>query len=197
MLLAHYDPEIQGQEECILSKNTRKSVLIPPYWLDVLFAVAVFAISQWEWLFTRSTGFQHRQQSFFLIAGIYLLIRNCVSYIVHPKGIIICWMLIPFRLIKWERVSTAEYLYQWHTWKIHQETKGQGIFITLPQAPIFSPEIDELSKFILKHPFSSCFIRFTPRNRKRYVEVFRQYYPDLQFQLGCDTSWLSADNHGE
>ena len=64
--------------------------------------------------------------------------------------------------------------------------KGQGIFVTLNGCPNFCPEVDALSKFMLKHPFRTIFIRFTPRNQQRYVAIFKQYYPELDFQLGYE-----------
>ena len=97
------------------------------------------------------------------------------------------FLWIPIRIIRWEKLSQAEYIYQWSaSGKSYDKRKGQGIFITLKGCPYFSPEIDALDMFLLKHPFRSLFIRFTPRNQQRYVSIFKRYYPELDFQIGYE-----------
>ena len=96
---------------------------------------------------------------------------------------------VPFD--KWEDVSTAEYIYEWPTsYRGGIQLKGQGIFVSLTSGPPFAPEIDAPNILRWKHPFSTCWMRFSKAKRKQYVEVFQQYFPELSFQVGCDTSFL-------
>ena len=171
------------------AKKPAQSAYIPPYWVNIAIgvsAVLFYILSEiyfvepgdpslWE------TNWESR---FIFRVGCLIIFESLFHWSVHEKCIWIRFLGIPIRKIRWENVERAEYIYKWSTGARFGKMEGQGIFITLKGCPYFTPEIDALNMFQLRHPFRSFFIRFTPRNQQCYVAIFKQYYPDLLFQFG-------------
>ena len=169
----------------------KRSVIIPPYWAKIIFGAIILAIPILLRIWIRYPGtfsnwMENWQFRFLVIAGIYIIIEGCFHWSIHERFIMIHFLWIPVRIIRWKKVSTAEYIYSWSTGAKWGEMEGQGIFVTLEGCPFFSPEVDALNFFMMRHPFRTLFIRFTPRKQKRYVELFKRYYPTLDVQLGYE-----------
>lgn len=170
--------------------HVKRKVTIPPYWVEALIGLLALMFGLW---LKRSGEEDGADIRFFCFVGIGILVKSGFHFSIRPKGIgvLFCW--IPVRLIRWEKIASAEYIEKWSTGGRFGQMEGQGIAVTLHTCPAFVAEIDALNFFQVKHPFSFCFIRFTRKNRKKNTTVFQQYYPGLSFQLGCDTSWLKED----
>ena len=169
-----------------------KRAYIPPYWVNIAIGICtivfVYVLALWELEPGKTFAWPNRIESRFLrFAAIYVLIQSAFHWSLHKKFIMVHFLWIPVRIIRWENISQAEYIYRWSaSGKTYDIMKGQGIFVSLKGCPSFSPEIDALNMFMLKHPFHTLFIRFTPRNQQRYVAIFKKYYPDLDFQIGYE-----------
>lgn len=171
--------------------SMRKSTIIPPYWVDYLIGLFFLslgvALSYWAYI----DNLKQRPifNSYFII-GVSLLIniKTCVHYSLDEKGIVVRFLWLPIRRVNWDMVSHAEYIYKWCTASGSGSIHGQGIFVTLKGCPMYAPVLDHPGLFVLKHPLTSFFIRFTSSKQKYYVEVFGQYYPDLDFQIGSETN---------
>ena len=172
-----------------MDNTLRKRAFIPIYWVNFAIGLGDIMLACYiESEIGDPTGFfTDRLARMLVFLGFYVLIQSSFHWSIHKKFIMIHFLWIPVRIIRWENVFHAEYIYRWSaSGKSYDVMKGQGIFVTLNGCPNFCPEVDALSKFMLKHPFRTIFIRFTPRNQQRYVAIFRQYYPELDFQLGYE-----------
>ncbi len=183
-----------------------KSVIIPPYWLLWVLGLTALYVGlfvgepYWEELSRWDTMSLHekytfRTRKFLVFCGAYLPFTGSFHYSIHKKYIMVRFLCIPVRIIRWDKVSTAQYLYQWGStnkyaqWEKHGKSRGQGIFVTLKGCPPFVPELDGLDTFTLRHPIGSFFIRFTPRQQKKYVKIFQSYFPELSFQFGYEKNF--------
>lgn len=173
--------------------SVNRRVFIPPYWLFLLLSLAAVLIGVMNSQRDFDSSRFHRHARALIVLGTILFVYSSTHYSLHPSGIWVHLLGIPIRRIRWSQISTAEYIQTWSSGFAYSDNKGYAIAITLPECPAFAPEIDEPSKFSMKHPISFIFIRFSARNRKKIVEAFRHYYPELDIQLGCDTSWLKED----
>lgn len=174
-----------------MDNSLKKRAYIPPYWVSIAIAICTLVLAYILALCEMEPGkpfvWPARIESRFLrFAAIYVLIQSAFHWSIHKKYIMIHFLWIPVFVIPWERVSHAEYIYKWSTGGKFGRMEGQGIFVTLKGCPYFSPEVDALNMFMMKHPFHTLFIRFTPRNQQRYVAIFKKYYPDLDFQIGYE-----------
>lgn len=165
----------------------KDGVIIPPYWVDLAASFIFLGIAFWCWNVTEYMSYRMAAR-IRMIGGVgtLLLIKTLFHYSIHEKGIYIRFIWIPVWLIRWERISSAEYIYKWYTGAKWGKMDGQGIFVTLNGCPYFSPEIDPLNMFELRYVFRCFFIRFTPKRQRSYVEIFKQYYPTLDFQIGYE-----------
>ena len=172
-----------------LIMNKKKWLYIPPYSADMVWAICLIFLGIIGYYWCVSNGKQlFVEIRWTLGLGILWLLFTCFNYALTEKGVWLCFFYIPIRLVKWSDISTAQYIRKWNKLENKEITKerGQGIFITLHNCPVFVPEIDGLHTFTLKHPFSSFFIQFTSKHQKRYIDYFREYYPDLVFQIGYE-----------
>ena len=160
----------------------KKSFYIPPHLPHVILGLGTFAVSIYA--IERGIGPAIFRPEPLLVASIYVLFRASFSYLICSKGIVVFFLIVPVRLIRWNEISTAKYVRHWIVVKTIYEVNGHGIMITLPASEPYAPEIDSVQLFTAKHPFSSIFIRFSKRNQDRYLCIFQQYFPDLSCQIG-------------
>lgn len=163
-----------------------KKVYVQPYWPFVIFGLCGLVVATLLYINTidRSAVIGRFSTTFILTTG--LMLKGAVSFVLTPRGIWVVWLFIPTRLIRWDDVSYAMYLYHWTVWQSYNKAKGQGIIITLHSILPFNPTFDAVNKFTMKHPIGSVFIRLTKRNRDRVVKAFREYFPKLTFQEGSE-----------
>lgn len=174
-----------------MDRVRKPSTYIPPYWVMIVFGLCLLALVWFASAYLAEPGEPPIWQTdvryeFVAFSGWVILFINLVHWSIHEKYIWVRFLGIPIRKIRWENVERAEYIYKWSTGAKFGKMEGQGIFITLKGCPYFTPEIDALNMFLLRHPFRSVFIRFTPKKQQRYVAIFQQYYPDLLFQFGSE-----------
>lgn len=167
------------------------SAYIPPYWVMLAVGIGALVIMYLGTLWMTEPGMSLEwptdiKSKFIIFCGVCITIESCFHWSIHKRFIMIHFLWIPVWVIPWEKLSHAEYIYSWSTGKKYGKMEGQGIMITLKGCPYFSPEIDGLNMFMLRHPFRTLFIRFTPKHQQRYVAIFKQYYPDLEFQIGYE-----------
>ena len=168
-----------------MDNTLRKRAFIPPYWVMFALGLGAILLTCYTKAELGETAGRTNRMARFL--SFFVLIRSSVHWSIHKNYIMIHFLWIPIRIIRWENVFHAEYIYRWSaSGKSYDVMKGQGIFVTLNGCPNFCPEVDALGMFLLKHPFRAFFIQFTPRNQQRYVAIFKQYYPELDFQLGYE-----------
>jgi len=169
--------------------SVKKTAYIPPYWVNLAIAGFILLVTMYRPEQSDVTLFDMRMQRYNLllrILGICLLIPSCIHFSIHPKGLLVHFLWLPVWFLKWNHISSAEYVYSWKPSELGAPLDGQGIFITLKGCSFFSPEVDGVITFWIKNFFRCFFIRFTPRKQKLYVAVFQQYYPQLQFQIGYE-----------
>ena len=165
----------------------KKSVIIPPYTNTIFLSICMIILGGGGYLeYLINGGKFYYNARWLLVCGIFLLVIKLFHVAVTEKGLSIRFLYIPIYRIRWEKISTAQYIFSWKKRKYGSTVKGNGIFITLSSCPAFLPEIDELGLFLLKHPFNALFIQFSDKNKVEYVKAFREHYPNLSFQLGCD-----------
>lgn len=174
-----------------MDEAVEKKITIPPYWVNITVALSflILSVVLRNWGMSDGDTLSRRSEyglSFLARVSILALLTGCLHWTICEKGIVVRFLWIPIRLIRWNNISTAEYVFEWFTGSSYMKMDGQGIFVTLHGCPCFSPEIDGLNMFLLKHPVGSLFIRFTPRKQKKYVALFQHYYPELDFQLGYE-----------
>ena len=174
-----------------MDRSLNKRAFIPPYWVNIAFGLAVLSVVVARALSEMEPGEAFswpdgRMQRFLRLGGIYVVVTSCFHWSIHRNYIMVHFLWIPVRIIRWQDVLSAEYIYSWRTGSSFGKMTGQGIFVTLSGCPYFSPETDALNLFMMKHPFHTLFIRFTPRNQQRYVKIFQEYCPDLEFQIGYE-----------
>lgn len=179
-----------------MEHRIKKCVFTPPHWVNL--AVGLFflvaGLLAWSSPSTSRAVKYDGARDFLAPIGLAILLQGCFHYSIHKFGILVHFMWIPVRIIKWEKVYAAEYIYEWHMdTKSRYQSKGQGIMVTLRGCPTYCAEIDSMLYFQWRHPWGAHFIRFSKRRRKRIAQVFQQYYPNLRFQIGCDTSWLNEE----
>ena len=161
-----------------------KKTYVQPYWPQLLFGLCGTIIP--VVLYINSTTADFSDIENIIILGTIIVMESSVSYVLSSKGILVFWLFIPIRLIRWHNVSSAMYLHHWTVWQSYNKAKGSGIMINLSPSLSFDPERDAVRKFTSKHPFKSMFVRFTKWNRDTCVKAFREYYPELTFQEGSE-----------
>ena len=178
--------------------SVKKNIIVPPYWVDLLVGCAFLWIAcslKYMTLVYDLDDSSIFNTDFFIGVSVLLIIKTCFHYSIHSDGIKVRFLWVPIRLIKWEQVAHAEYVYRWHTGAKGAKMTGQGIFVTLRGCPYFCPEIDALNMFTLRHPLGSFFIRFTPKYQKRYVDIFSHYFPRLDYQIGYESNLKKGQKH--
>lgn len=179
---------------------TLKRYLSSPRWGGLIcggFFLAFAYILYYEWQYGDYPG--HIDDSNVAVhgsLGLLCFVYHILHHSILPKGIGLHLFGVPVGLIKWENVEMAEYVYCWHFFAANtsSEVKQQGIFVMFKNCrEFYDPHGDSLIFFLFKHPFSCAFIRFPKYKRRKVVELFQKYYPDLKFQIGCDTSFLNEE----
>lgn len=179
-----------------MEHRIKKHVFTPPHWINLAVGLFFLVAGLWAWSSpstSRAVKYDGARD-FLAPIGLAILLQGCFHYSIHKFGILVHFVWIPVRVIKWEKVSAAEYIYEWRYCPQYNDTnKGQGIMVTLMGCPTYCAELDVMYAFRWRHLWSAHFIRFSKRRRKRIAQVFQQYYPNLRFQIGCDTSWLNEE----
>lgn len=166
----------------------RKHVTVPPCWGNLAFFACLFVGSAICVKYYKETGsFSPPGCNPALplhVSAVYLLLYS-VHYSFHPCGIVSRFWGIPFRLMRWEKVTGAIYIQYCAGTKGKKDFERNGIFVTTNPYVVFAPEVDTVTSFRLKHPFSTVFITLPKRTTKKYLAVFKRYYPALEFQVGA------------
>lgn len=157
-----------------------KKTYVQPYWPHLVLGLCTIILVV---IFYISGLFRGYRIIGTLVVGIYGVIIGTKMYVLSEKGILVLYMFIPIRRIRWHHISSAMYLHQWEGGK-YSKIKGQSIIITLRNIGPVDPEA--MPSVRLKHPFGTEFIQFTKRNTDAYVKAFREYYPKLTFQEGSE-----------
>ena len=162
-----------------------KRLMTSPYWPMVLVAVGllILAYSRRQTM-EPSNRLDRREFITFSVMGCMFLIEGLKHYSIHPSGIMVHFLLFPVRWITWDKVANAQYIQSW-TSDGRKMTKKNGhrIVVTLLDCAYFDPETDGLEKFLIKHPIGALSLRFTAKNKDRYIEIFSRYC-ELEFQSG-------------
>ena len=165
--------------------DSKKGVVIPPYWVDLV--VGVICIVAVYWYCGVTTNVAHymlKQINSLSFLGFLIIAKGLTHFSIHPNGIWMRFLWIPIRWIPWDKVFDAQFIQEWTTTgSAMTKTKGQGIVVTLVGCELFNPEVDGLNMFLLRHPIGSFFIRFAAKKKDLYVDIFRKYFPNLCFQF--------------
>ena len=179
-----------------IGKNERTWATIPPYFPDML--IGVFFLYVGISMLPQSFWELNIPELIFIVAGIFHLAGSSVHCTILPKGLLVQFLWIPFRFIRWDKVGNAEYMTRWFhgngyrygkgyigrkfIWKDSDKPAwimGSGIFITTLGCPGFFAELDSMLLFRLKHPVGAMFFRFLPFRCDGYVRLFQRYFPKL------------------
>lgn len=189
----------------MMTRKERTWATIPPYFPDMFFGgfflyVGVRLLPQTFWEL-------NGPELIFLGIGIFELLGSCVHCTILPKGLLIRFLWIPFRFIRWENVGNAELLDRWFHGTHHGKYQlrlgnscvtmrrrfsykdgpawytGQGIFLTTKYCPGFFPEVESMFLYRLRHPVGAMFFRMMPIRMERYLRLFLRYYPEFDIPL--------------
>lgn len=127
---------------------------------------------------------------FYSVLGLYMMVTLAIHYTFSKKYLIVRFLGIPVRFIRWKSIYGAIYLHTWHenrqgqvrTWRSPTVAKGSAIFVSLGGCRQFNPEYDTRWRFQMASPLSTLFIRLPKKKAEAYIEVFRTFYPDLAIQ---------------
>lgn len=128
----------------------------------------------------------------FLVVFLIILLINTiipgVHYSITHEGIIVNWIGIPLRKIKWSQVGHAEYLHLWKDTRRFYTDLGRGlktgqmIYVTLTGCPQYLPEYEYRAVHNRLHPFRAMSIWLPRETWYEYMELFKEYYPELVIQ---------------
>ena len=113
--------------------------------------------------------------------AVFEFLCSLIHHTISEEGLVICFLNIPLRVVLWNQIRHATYLYAW----IHTETRmdyGQIIVVSFAGCPRFFYETDSLYSYLPKHPFGATCIWLPPHDVSRYTEVFQSYFPALERQ---------------
>ena len=128
---------------------------------------------------------------FIILFFIVLLFRSfCsgVNYTISDKSLTVNWLDIPLRNIPWNRIGHAIYLHAWidpkSYFKRHEygPTYGQIIYISLHGCPRLHHKSQTRFWHNLLHPFHTACIWLPRDNKYEYIDLFKNYYPNLEIQ---------------
>ena len=185
-----------------MGKSIKKRFLSEPRLLGLLIGALFLLLGYWtyyDYQYGDGRVISHRYSmpyEFYFHVGAYCTIYYSFHHSILPKGIGLHFFCIPVGLIKWEKVEMAEYVYRWNLSESKSDTSvnQQGIFVMFRNCrEFYDPHGDSLILFLFKHPFSCAFIRFPKYKRRMVVKLFQSYFPNLTFQVGCDTGFLNEE----
>ena len=188
-----------------MMQKERTWATIPPYFPNLLLGVfcLYLGISQLPGSFWELDV----PELIFIGAGVFYLFGSCVHCTILPKGLLIQFLWIPFRFIRWEKVGGAELVTRWFHSQYHNGYRfrarnggirfdrrfihkegpawfnGRGIFVKTRWCPGYLSEQESMLLFRLKHPVGAMFFRMTPIRQKLYLRLFLRYYPGLDLPL--------------
>lgn len=119
--------------------------------------------------------------------GIDVLVMG-IHYTMTSERLIVKWLNIPLRTIRWENISHAAYLHAWRDmmsfgkWNMTGMAYGHIIYVTLKGCKsCYSPDRNRWWHKV-SHPFHTVCI-WLPRDTKYlYVDFFAECYPTLEIQ---------------
>lgn len=135
-----------------------------------------------------------------VVIGFYLVIlcigwlRSCVHYTFTKEYLISNFLGIPFRKIRWNNIGHAVYV---HAWKDIvprysmvfggivpnlSNTYGQIIYVTLKGRARFIPSCHIRFFHNIIHPFHTACIWLPDASRYKYIDAFKECYPELELQ---------------
>lgn len=182
-------------------RKTRKyPVIVPPRWIKLLIALAYciwwlwFWIGQagWSWLWTDALREDFMYFIIFL-AGLYLVVYSVLRFGVHyrftEKYLLVCFIGIPVRWVKWSRITWAQYVHAWRDPKTKFQrfsspgpVTGNIIYVTIDHCAPWHARYTPRWRHNLSHPFRA-FTIWLPYDRKTYfIDAFKAHYPDLEIQ---------------
>lgn len=121
----------------------------------------------------------------------YLLIMAIVPgvhYAITKEGIIVMWINIPLRRIRWAQVGHAEYLHLWKGTRRFYTDLGRGhrtgqmIYVTLKGCPQYLPKYQYREVHNWLHPFRAMSIWLPRETKYEYIDLFMEYYGELSIQ---------------
>ena len=121
------------------------------------------------------------------ISGV--MIASGIHYKFTEDSLVKCFLWIPLRRIRWNRITHALFAHAWADPKTRYQritnpgaVTGQIIYVTIDGCPRWYPLLTQRWVHHLHHPFRS-FTLWLPYSRKNFfVEAFQEHYPELEFQ---------------
>lgn len=189
-----------------MGKRERTWAIIPPYIPNILLG---YVCIRWGMIRCQEYLLDLPELMLFT-AGALLVVGGCMHCTILPNGLLVQFLWIPYRFIRWDNIGNAEYVTQWfrsrdsdsewdfrysfggirfRKWRsVWQGTgpawvSGCGIFVTTANCPGYFSGVDSMLLFRLKHPVGAMFFRFLPLRRRLYRELFLRYYPELELPV--------------
>lgn len=111
-----------------------------------------------------------------------------IHYTITYEGIIVKWLNIPLRKIRWAQVEHAEYLHLWYDLRRFYTDLGKGpktgqlIYVTLKGCPRYFPMSQHRAVHNRLHPFRAMTIWLARDTKHIYIDFFKECYPNLKMQ---------------
>ena len=124
----------------------------------------------------------HPGNIFFLILFVltaFSIFTSGMHYTIRNEGIVVKWLNVPIRIVKWEQIGYAEYI---HIWKDVRHfytdlerglVSGQIIYVTLKGRPRYYPRYDVRTWHSLMHPLGAMCIRLPRDTKYQYIDLFK------------------------
>ena len=175
-----------------IRKPARPSVITPPRWKP--FAVAAILCLLFFDFWKRTAANPQSVGSVIeavievlLIVG--TLIGSGVHYRFTEDYMVVCFLWVPLRRIRWQRVTHALFAHAWADPQTKYQritspgvVTGQIIYVTIDRCLRWYPVLTTRWLHNLIHPFRA-FTIWLPYNRKAFfVDAFQKHYPDLEMQ---------------
>lgn len=167
------------------------AVVVPPRWKLLVPMIAYCFLFRDLWkgisisIDDPATLFFPIYQSL-IVMGVFVF---GVHYKFTEKYLVVCFLWIPLRRIRWGRINHALFVHAWRDPKTRYQringpgpSVGQIIYVTIDYCGQWEPLYTSRWKHNVTHMFHACTI-WLPYDRKAFfIEAFKKHYADLEMQ---------------
>ena len=173
-------------------KQKKSPVITPPRW-KLFVAMTMLCFLFFESWSDSVVNPKSLSSLITTLVEMLLIISTVITSGIHYKftndRLVVCFLWIPIRHIRWQRISHALFAHAWADPKTRYQrignpgaVTGQIIYVSIDNCPRWYPILTMRGVHNLVHPFRA-FTIWLPYDRKDYfIDAFKQHYPDLEMQ---------------
>lgn len=145
------------------------------FWIDNI----VYQGISWEWIATLITAL-------FVVSK---MITSGIHYKFTEDHLTVCFLWIPLRRIRWQRITNALFAHAWSDPKTKYQhimnpgaVTGQIIYVTIDHCPEWYPVLSMRWTHNSIHPFRAFTVWLPYKQNEYYINAFKKHYPNLEMQ---------------